>query len=163
MAQRRTWVLVLFGVFVLIVVIGIGAVIATTIWFQNNVVVEQRSEGDALAEFEAARGRFTGQSPLIEIRDGRPVYTRERPDYAVAPVETLHILAWDPRDGELARVSVPFWLLRLKSGSISFGEYVSGIDDNGVSVRPEEIERFGPGLVFDTTMRSGERVLLYLQ
>jgi hypothetical protein len=37
------------------------------------------------------------------------------------------------------------------------------MDDEGVDLRPEDIEKFGPGIVLDTTSPSGERVLVWTQ
>jgi hypothetical protein len=55
------------------------------------------------------------------------------------------------------------WLLRLKSGPIEFGTYVSGLDDHGVRLEVADLERYGPGVLFDLTRPSGERVLLSAQ
>jgi hypothetical protein len=73
------------------------------------------------------------------------------------------VLVWDPRENRLVSVAIPFWLLRLKSGPIEFSAYASGWDDDRVDLRPEEIERYGPGIILDTTSPKGERVLLWAE
>jgi hypothetical protein len=163
-ATRRRWVLIAFGVAILIVFIGIGAIIGVTAWFQQNLQVDTRTAGDAEQEFAAVRREFAGRLPLLEMRDGRPQYTAEHDKAAAAsaPLETLHVLAWDPEHERLARFSVPFWLLRLKSQPFRFGAYASGLDDR-VDLRPADIERYGSGIILDTETRSGERVLLWTQ
>lgn len=163
MAQRRTWVLVLFGAFVLIVVIGIGGIIATTMWFQQNVTVEGRAEGEAMAAFDVVRQRYAGRAPLLEMRDGRPARNNAGQAGTGAQITTLHILVWDPDDSQFTDVSVPFWVLRMQTGTISFNEFVSDIDDSTGSLSAEDLERYGPGIVLDTTLRSGERLLLWAE
>jgi hypothetical protein len=164
MAARRRWVLIAFGVAVMLVFIGIGAIIATVAWFQQNLQVEARSERDAQAEFDAVRQKFGGRAPLLEIREGRPHYTaeRERSTASTTKLETLYVLVWDANDERLARFTLPFWFLRMKSDPIKFSAYASGMDDH-VDLRPEDIEKYGPGIILDTTSPDGERVLLWAQ
>ena len=40
MSKRRNWPWILFGVGVVIVVIGIAAIVATTAWVQQNLTVQ---------------------------------------------------------------------------------------------------------------------------
>ena len=60
----------------------------------------------------------------------------------------------------LARFSVPFWLLRMKAEPFRFSTYASGLDDH-VNLKPEDIEKYGSGIILDTQTKSGERVLLW--
>ncbi len=165
MAPRRRWVPIAFGIAVLLVFIGIGAIIAVTAWFQQNLQVETRSPQDAQTEFDAVRKQFGDRPPLLEMRNGRPGYTVEHakaPTGSGARLETLYVLAWDPDDERLARFSLPFWLLRMKSDPIRLSAYAAGMDDRA-DLRPEDIERYGPGIILDTGPGSGERVLLWAQ
>lgn len=125
-APRRRWVPIVFGIAVLLVFVGIGAIIAVTAWFQQNLQVETRSLRDAESEFDTVRKKFGDRRPLLEMRDGRPEYSRDRvkegPNAAGAThpssLQTLYVLVWDPDDERLARFSLPFWLLRMKSDPI---------------------------------------------
>lgn len=166
MATRRRWPYILLGVAVLFVFVGIGAVLVTVAWFQENVHVEDATTQIAEAEFETVRQKFGAREPLLELHDGLPRFTKAResitPD-ANARLNTLYVLAWDPRDQRLARISVPFWFLRLKSDPIRLGTYASGLDGDGVTLRPEDIERYGPGIVLDTGGDADERVLVWVQ
>ena len=164
--KRRNWLLILFGVVVLVIFVGIGAIIAVTAWVQQNLSVQERSQRDAQTEFDAVRQKFQHRPPLLEMRDGRPAYTNGTPPAPVAPRVTLdrmHVMAWDPDDEKLMSVSVPFWLLRLKATPIEFSAYASGFDDQHVNLRADDLERYGPGIIIDATMPSGERVLLWAQ
>jgi hypothetical protein len=165
MAARRRWVLIAFGVAVLLVFIGLGAIIATVAWFQQNLEVEATSERDAQTEFEAIRQKFGSRAPLLEMRNGRPHYSGERTKLpsSTTKLETLHVLVWDPEDERLAKIALPFWLLRMKSDPIEFSGYASGLDDGGVDLRPEDIEKYGPGIILDTASPNGERILLWAQ
>jgi hypothetical protein len=168
MAKKRRWVLVLFGVAVLIVFLGIGVIVGITVWFQQNMQVQGSTDGDAQTEFEAIRKKFGGREPLLELRSGTPHYTAAATTAHAstgehARLDTLHVLVWDPDDEELSRISLPFWLLRIKSDPIRLGSYASGLDDGGVELRPEDIEKYGPGVILDTALERGQRVLLWAQ
>lgn len=165
MAKRRRWVIVAFGVVVLVVFVGIGAIIAITAWFQQNLEVRTLADVEAEVEFDNVRKRFPGRAPLLELRDGRPAYTAEATARreGTTSLSTLNFLAFEPDKRQLARFSLPFWLLRMKSDPIEFGSYASGLDDDGVNLRPEDLEKYGPGIVLDTTTPNGERVLLWVE
>jgi hypothetical protein len=156
------WAQVLIGVAIIAIFLGIGAIIAVTAWFSQNMVVNSSTAREADEEFDKVRQHFKGQAPLIEMKDGVARYTtgRSAPS-APQQLNTLHILAWDADEEKLASVSVPWWVLRLKSGPIQFSSYASGLDDEGVKLRPEDIEKYGPGIIMEVTGRRGERVLLW--
>ncbi len=59
--------------------------------------------------------------------------------------------------------SLPFWLLRMKSGPIRISAYQQGWDDRGVSFRVEDIEKHGPGIIVDVTEPNQGRVLIWAQ
>ena len=63
----------------------------------------------------------------------------------------------------MVRVDVPFWLLRLKSGPISFSSYADGFDDRRVKLSVEDIERRGPGIVLDLVEANEGRVLIWAE
>jgi hypothetical protein len=160
------WAQVLIGVAIVAVFLGIGAIIAVTAWFSQNLVVNSSNSQQADGEFEKVRERFKGQPPLLEMQDGVARYVAARTESSSSEprqLTTLHILAWDADDERLATVSVPWWILRLKSGPIRFSAYASGFDDGGVKLTPEDIEKHGPGIILDTTGRHGERVILWAE
>ena len=80
-----------------------------------------------------------------------------------ASLTMLHVIAWDPDDRQLARVDVPFWFVRLKSGPIEFSTYASGLDKVGASLKVEDIERYGKGIIVDASMPRGERALIWAE
>ena len=155
------WAQVLIGVAIVGVFLAIGAIIAVTAYFSQNVVVNTSNAREADDEFEKIRQRFKGQLPLVELRDGAAVRSNPRTNAGGGQLSTLHILAWDSDEEKLAAVNVPWWVIRLKSGPIRFSSYSTGFDDEGVRLTPEDIERGGPGIILEATGRRGERVLLW--
>ena len=160
------WAQVLIGVGIVMVFLGIGAIIAITAYFSENVAVTETTASQAGDEFEKVRQRFKGQVPLVVMKEGeRAVSTvaEKATSSPRAPLHTLHVLAWDAREEKLANVNIPWWVLRLKSGPIRFSTYASGLDDDSVRLRPEDIERHGPGMILDLTSHRGDRVLLWAE
>ena len=162
---KRRWIPIVLGIVFLVFVLGVGAVIFTVAWFRQNLQVTEVSATKASEEFDAIRARFAGQRPLLEMRDGEPAYVaeREKEPRSNVQVTTLHLMAWDEDEEHLVRFALPFWLLRMKSGPIGFSSYASGVDR--VSLRPEDIERHGPGLILDVSEehRGRGRVLIWAE
>jgi hypothetical protein len=157
------WAQVLIGIGIVMVFLGIGAIVAITSYFSENMVVTESSAREADEEIEKVRQRFKGQAPLVELKDGvsRAVRATSAQTGSRQTLQTLHVLAWDSHEEKLVNVSIPWWIIRLKSGPIRFSTYAAGLDDSGVSLRPEQIERHGPGIILDGTGPRGERVLLW--
>ena len=72
-------------------------------------------------------------------------------------------MAFDPNDGRIVRVDIPFWLLRLKlrGSAIDFNGNRMELEDLKLTV--EDLERFGPTLIVDHKSSGGERVLVWSQ
>jgi hypothetical protein len=158
------WAQVLIGVAIVGVFLGIGAIIAVTAYFSQNVVVNTADMRAADDEFEKIKQRFKGQEPLVEFKEGFSARRNERPAMGSrVQLTRLHILAWDSDEEKLANISIPFWVLRLKSGPIRFSTYTTGLDDRGVRLTPEEIEAAGPGIILEGTGPHGERFMLWAE
>lgn len=162
---KRRWIPIVLGIVFLIFVLGVGAVIFSVAWFRQALEVTPVSQTDAVREFDAVRARFSGQRPLLEMRDGEPALVGGRKGEPPSTVQltTLHLMAWDEDEERLVRFSLPFWLLRMKSGPIGFSSYDSGFDR--VSLSSEDIERHGPGLILDASEneRGRGRVLIWAE
>lgn len=162
----NTWVWVVIA----IVVVGILGIIAMAgagvYFFTRHVRTTQASPAVASRSFDEVRERFASQKPLIEIDDHgefvRSNIERDRP--ANPPVlEAIHVLAYDPHDGRVVDVSIPFWLIRLQRGEsvINFNGRDMNLEDLKITV--EDLERFGPTLIVDHRSRAGGRVLVWSQ
>lgn len=163
--RKRKWVPIVIGVLVVILVFAIAGITFTALWFRQNLTVTEISDNGAATEFDAVRARFAGQQPLIEMRDGRPQYIEERAARkdSNVPLKTMHVMAFDSDEGKMVSFSLPFWLLRLKSGPIRLSAYSQGWDDRGVSFSVEDLEKHGPGLLMDLTETDEGRVLIWVE
>ena len=162
----RTWIWVIVGVFAVGILCMIAMAAAGIYYFTQNIEARKATPAVAASEFDAVRERFRGQKPLIEL-DERGRFLRSNADRPSpenpAPVEKLHVLAFDPDDGGLVEVTVPFWLLRMKMGDsrIDFGG--SRVDLEDLKLTVQDLERFGPTLILDQTDSGGDRVLVWSQ
>jgi len=163
----KTWVWVVVGVIVA-GILGIVAIAAASIYYvSRHVDTREVSPAMASREFDEVRARFASQKPLIEL-DERGDLVRTNPDRPAQKnpksPEQIHVLAFDSREGRMVRVTIPFWLLRLKVGGTTIDLNRGGkmnLDDLKLSV--EDLERFGPTLIIDHSSRDGERVLVWSQ
>ena len=85
------------------------------------------------------------------------------------PASELNVLAWDPRDGEMTRISVPLWLLRKADRSIDWDDMDLDPQDErrrkkmSRRLRWEDIEKAAPGILLEVLEDEGERVLVWLR
>lgn len=160
----RRWLPIVAGIAILLAFIAIGAVIFGVAWIRQNVQIDASSESDAETAFQEVQKRFAGRAPLVTMTGGVPSIDRaaleKRPP---TPLKTMHVIGWDPDDQRIARVSIPFWLLRLKETPISFGAYAAGADRLGIQLRARDIERFGPGIIVEAALPNGARALIWVE
>ena len=162
--KKRTWLWIVLGVFFVLFVLAAAGIIFTVAFFRQGMTVATMDAPRATQEFDAVRARYPGQQPLLRVVDGRPEFIADRATQtgaAAAPLQSMHVMAWDEDDEHLVTFTIPFWLLRLKSGPIRISAYSQGWDDRGFSLRIEDLERAGPGILLDTTERDG-RVLIWV-
>jgi hypothetical protein len=162
----KPWVWVLL----VIAVVGLLGVVAVAgmgfYFFSKHFDTKVVSKAGANAEFAQIRERFDGQKALIEL-DERGRFLRSNPDREPkagprTPAE-LYVLAFDPDDERIVKVTIPFWLLRFKShrGTVDFNGGQLNLEDLKLTV--EDLERFGPTLIVDHQGINGERVLVWSQ
>lgn len=162
--KARRWAPIVFGVTVFLVFVAICAVVVGVAWFRDHMSVEASTETDAGAAFEAVRQQYGGRAPLLELQGPSPPRSNPPPpDAPRTSLTTLHVLAWDARDGRLARFEIPVWVLRLKEGPIRFGTYASGLDELKISLTVADMERYGPGILVDISRDGRDRALLWAE
>ena len=164
-AKKRTWLWIVLGVFLFFVVIAAGGLFFAVSFFRQSMNVTEMAESSADQEFATVRARFAGRQPLFQMVDGRAQMvsdTATQPSSTTRP-STVHVLAWDRDDEQLVKFSIPFWLLRLKSGPIRINEYSDGWDDRGLSFRIEDLERHGQGLLLDLTEQRDGQLLIWAE
>lgn len=159
--SHATIVMAIVGVLAFLGIVGLslGA------WFFASVFdSETADEPAATLSFEDVRRRFPGQQPVLAILEDREaVVRREPPALAPArPLERLQLLVWNPEDSGLSRVTLPFWLLRLKAGPLDVASHVS-VNHHRIDITVEQIERYGPALLVDHEAQSGDRLLIWTE
>ena len=159
----RRWAPIVFGVCVFVVFLGICVAVVGFAWVREHLAVEAASATNAEAAFDEVRQRFTDKMPLLEMHGvSTPRRSAPAADTPRTSLNTLHVLAWDADNEQLARFDVPFWLLRLKETPIRFGTYASGLDELKITLTAAEIERYGPGIIVDISREGRDRALLWV-
>ena len=162
----KAWVWVIVAV----VVIGVLCVVAMAgiglYFFSQHVETRSASPANAARDFEQVKTRFAGQKPLIELDDhGR--YLRSNTDRTPPPnaksPESINVMAFDPDDGRIVRLTIPFWLVRMKMRGATIDLNGKHMDLEDLRLTAEDLERFGPTLIVDHKNPSGERVLVWSQ
>jgi hypothetical protein len=162
----KTWVWVVVAV-VVVGILGLVAMMGLGFYYASqHIDTRVASPAAAAKEFEGVRARFTGHPPLIELDDrghfARAQTNRTPPAGAPTP-EKLHVLAYNPEEGRIVQLSIPFWLLRLKTGnaSIDFNGREMDLEDLKLSVK--DLERFGPALIAEHKSPDGSHVIVWSQ
>ena len=170
MASRRTWISIIVASVIAMCLAALAVVGGTAFFIYRHVDAKTTSETGAQEEFAAARAKFEGQRPLIEIhRDGdEPVLHRDllkNGEMPEKPLQTLRVLAYDDDSGKLVRVNIPFWLLRMfPSKNLSFlNDEGIDIDTRRIRLTLDDLERRGPGLLLDQKDRHGSQVLVWTE
>ena len=160
----KTWVWVVVGIAVFCVLALVAVVGGAFFYMSRHIQTKAATPASAAREFEAVRAGFAGQRPLIELdRNGRFLRANtDRPAPAHAPVpDQLRVLAFDPSDGRMVQVSVPFWLLRMKSHNATIDLNGSRMDLEDLRLTIQDLERQGPALIVDHQAPDGDRVLVW--
>ena len=163
--KLKTWIwivlgLVGFGVLCIVMMAGAGFY-----FFSQHFDTKVVSRENAGSEFDHVKAQFTGQKALIEL-DERGQFLRANADRAAQPnakrPDQLYVLAFDPDDERIVKVTIPFWLLRFKPrATVDFNGGRLELEDLKLTV--EDLERFGPTLIVDHKNARGERVLVWSQ
>ncbi|MEO8482998.1 MAG: hypothetical protein ABI634_12360 [Acidobacteriota bacterium] len=164
MATRKTWVWVVAGV-AGVGLVGLMAVAGGGVYFVSHHVQSEHASGaDAIRGFQSVITSLGSPRPLYELDAAdQPRLTRSFRDIpsATSHAENLLMLAWDPEQDRLVRVSLPFWLLRIGSRKVRIMHNANGFDFERLNLDMDELERIGPTLVFDFRNQDGARVLLW--
>jgi flagellar basal body-associated protein FliL len=162
----KAWIWVV----VAIVVIGVLGVVAMAgiglYFFSQHVETRTVSPANAARDFEQVKLRFAGEKPLIEL-DEHGRYLRSNTDRTpppnVKPPESINVMAFDPNDGRIVRLTIPFWLVRMKMRGTTIDLNGKHMDLEDLRLTADDLERFGPTLIVDHKSGSGERVLVWSQ
>lgn len=162
----RAWIWIVAAI-VIVGVLGIVVMAGAGFYFvSRHVDTKAISAADARVEFDRIRAQFTDQRALIELDErGRFVRSNKDRETKAGPTvpDHLNVLAFDPGDERIVKVTIPFWLLRFKAhgATVDINGGRVGLEDLKLTV--EDLERFGPTLIVDHQGTHGERVLVWSQ
>jgi hypothetical protein len=108
----------------------------------------------ATAAFDEVRNKFA-EGPAFTIEDMRATKRREPPGTRPRMATNLHILSWNADEGEIARITLPFSLLRLGGDK--------KMDIEGVNLNWSDVERYGRTLLLDADTPDGDHVILWTE
>jgi hypothetical protein len=164
MASRKTWI----WIFVAVCCVGLMSLFAIAgagVYFvSKNIHANRSSSAEAIKAFDEVRKQFKDPRPLFELDSSHnPRATRQTTDMPTSSPRPDHlwILAWDPDEERLVKVSLPFWLLRMGKRKVDIFNSDRGFDLERLQLDVQELERIGPTLVFDFRANTGERVLVW--
>jgi len=163
----KTWIWVALGIVVACVATAVVLAGSAFYFFSQAVETHSATAAGAEREFASIEARFKGQKPLVEL-DRHGTVARANTDRGAAPrtertPEHVVVMAFNPEKGRIIRVTLPFWLLRLKSrhASIDFNGKRMDLEDLKLSIA--DLERYGPTLIVDQSSADGNRVLVWSQ
>lgn len=92
---------------------GTGTLACALFFYFANHHSEHASAQTAEVEFQRLRARFAGQSPLLDMRERRPLVDASAQQTG-APLHTFHAMIFDTRGGQrIVRIKVPYRFGRL--------------------------------------------------
>ena len=153
---------------------GVAVLLAGIWWFSSLYQSEQTDAARASAAFAEVRSRFPGVDPAFVIREARLVVLRE-PSAASSPTppSAAHILAWQPRERVLSRVTLPLWMSALATEPLPL-EALAGVAGQGLgalmdakrrgyelNIRIDDLERYGRTLLLDGVTGDGTHVVMW--
>ena len=161
---KRTWLAVAAAAAIVLAAIAIIAVATGAYIIYTHTAAQFVDAAAADAQMAAQREQFAGQEPLIELRGVDMPLVHRHPDAPRREVAALHVLSYDPRARKLVRAEVPGWLLRVVSarGAIRLAN-LEMFNDARDRVTLENLDRHGPGLVFESHSRGGPSVLVWVE
>ena len=161
--KRYTWLYVILGALLVMGMLSVGCVVGAVWFFRQNFEVHRTSEQAAMQQLDEVRAKFAGQQPLIQLVDGKPQVVERTAQQGAPPLKTLHVIAFDSDEENIVNFTLPFWLVRMKSGPIRISAYQQGWDDRGIAFNVEEIEKAGPGIIADITREREGRVIIWAE
>ena len=164
--SKKTWIWIIVSGFALIILLLVMVAGAGIYFISRHIEAKSTPAAEALRSFETQRAVFKGQTPLFEVdNNDRTLPTKPLSSLPTSPTRPDHmwILAWDPDEERLVKVSLPFWVLRMGRRKIDVFSGDRGVDLERMSIDITELERMGPALVIDLRARGGERVLVWTQ
>jgi hypothetical protein len=112
---------------------------------------------------------------ITKVADPRPIFQEARLEAArhagrPGKAREVHVLVYEPDEGQLIRVSLPMWVVRKMEHHVDWDDVdVDGDDAEHVKrvlkrrIRLEDIEKAGLGMLVEVDEEDGEQVLVWLK
>jgi hypothetical protein len=119
-----------------------------------------------------ALAALLGSACLVEVHrvdDPEPAFRDALQEAArlqgrPGPAHTLNLLAYDPEDRDLVRLSLPMWVLRKAEGHVDWDEIGDERAERALrGLRLRDVERAGLGVLVEVSEEGGDRVLVWLR
>ena len=156
----RTWGKVALALAALIAVAFIALAGTGAFFVFRHMEKRTGPEREAAQAIDAVKARFGSRAPLIEVVNAHTADIRiNRPaDASTTAVDTIHIINWKSETGELVRFEVPLWLARFSSVNI---RSQIGVTPAKFRLTVDDIQRYGPGIIFDYGSQGAFRMLVW--
>jgi hypothetical protein len=165
MATKK-WVPIVVGLVIFVVLVAVGLIGSLVYIVKRDVKVQTMTAEEGQAEFDRLVSRMAGQKPFIDLpapdSDGLPLVHRELETHGTGSISTVHIRVWSPAKKTIARIDLPFWLMRL-GGNKPFTVNAGSMNEVQLHVTPEEIDRRGPGLIVLWTTSRESRLIVWTE
>jgi hypothetical protein len=164
--RTKTWISILVAVLIVIVLLGAAAIGGAAYFVYSHIRQTPLEEAQAGDRFVQVRQRLSSREPLLSIDDRDEVVIRRSEPGSPVKLQTLRTMVYDPREGRIVELDIPFWLLRImpSGGRLSF------LNDNGINLDSErtrltveDLERHGAGLILDHRDRNGAQILVWTE
>lgn len=140
---------------------GIG-IFALLVW--RAVETTDVAPAQVTREFDTARSSTGGGQALVTRQpDGTLARRANPPPDEPEPIEHICILTYHAASQRLSRTEVPFWFYKLKAPAAQFFLGNADFDLSDLGLTGADLERAGPGLVFDEADEAGNRWLVWTQ
>jgi len=180
-SSRKTWISILIAAAIVIGMLAAAVIGGTAFFIYSHTSATFVTPETAARDFAAARARFAGATPLLELVTREPARKDAADDVDVdddrvqvvvnrtgahdrRPINSLHVLTFQPRTGKLVNVDIPAWLLQLSSvrGHLRLAS-LDALQGDNERVTLDDLERHGPGLILDLDDHRGTRVLIWTE
>jgi hypothetical protein len=173
---RKTWISIAIAAAVLVIALVV-VLVGGGMYFARHYVASSPMEAQNAAwELDRIAARFADQTPLLE-QHGRDIVVNRDLGRPRQPIRMLRMVTYDARGGQMNDVTIPGWLLHWlpERSRITFGmndglDVRSPREDDDLEpsipryLKIDDLERHGPGLVFDgRESRHDARVLIWAE
>jgi len=119
---------------------------------------------EAAGEFADVLERQPSRPPVLETDPEAGTRRRTAPPAGpVSKTRKLCVLAYHAGNGNVVRTDVPFLLYRIKEPVAGLLLQKTRYDPETLGLNPQDLAKYGPGVVIDERRPNGDRLLVWLE